>query len=169
MPMFVPKALRNREQAGVRGKSAGSRVKGMEEGGEATATLDHSVSSSSSSWTLHGATDTPTTPAPCTLHPAPMGAGSPGVQVLLWVTLQLLADASGLRLPACHKGFSSEAVLCCYPPARLCLALCRGVHDRAARPGCRCRNTNTVCRKISASRRGGYPALRSTASLEKPL
>ncbi|KAG7247329.1 hypothetical protein CRUP_030826, partial [Coryphaenoides rupestris] len=59
--------------------------------------------------------------------------------------------------------------LCCYPPARLCLALCRGVHDRAARPGCRCRNTNTVCRKISASRRGGYPALRSTASLEKPL
>lgn len=41
--------------------------------------------------------------------------------------------------------------LCCYPPARLCLALCRCVHDRATRPGCRCSDTNTVCRKISAS------------------
>ncbi|KAJ3589870.1 hypothetical protein NHX12_010711 [Muraenolepis orangiensis] len=59
--------------------------------------------------------------------------------------------------------------LCCYPPARLCLALCRRAHDRAARPGCRCRNTNTVCRKISASGgRGGYPAPRAE-SPEKPL
>ncbi|KAJ0004051.1 hypothetical protein NQD34_010265 [Periophthalmus magnuspinnatus] len=35
--------------------------------------------------------------------------------------------------------------LCCYPPARLCLALCQCAHDRATRPGCRCTNTNTVC------------------------
>lgn len=59
--------------------------------------------------------------------------------------------------------------LCCYPPARLCLALCQSAHDRATRPGCRCSNTNTVCRKISASNpNAGHPPLRSKA-LEKPL
>ncbi|XP_013881687.1 protein sprouty homolog 3 [Austrofundulus limnaeus] len=57
--------------------------------------------------------------------------------------------------------------LCCYPPARLCLALCRRAHDRATRPGCRCSNTNTVCRKISASN-PNHPSLRSKA-VEKPL
>ncbi|KAL7389552.1 hypothetical protein ABVT39_006121 [Epinephelus coioides] len=59
--------------------------------------------------------------------------------------------------------------LCCYPPARLCLAVCQCAHDRATRPGCRCSNTNTVCRKISASNPNpGHPSLRSKA-LEKPL
>lgn len=59
--------------------------------------------------------------------------------------------------------------LCCYPPARLGLALCQRAHDRLTRPGCRCSNTNTVCRKISASRANpGPPPLRSKA-LEKPL
>lgn len=59
--------------------------------------------------------------------------------------------------------------LCCYPPARLCLALCRCAHDRATRPGCRCSNTNTVCRKISNSNSNPcHPSLRSKA-LEKPL
>lgn len=72
-----------------------------------------------------------------------------------WGTMGLLA----LCLPC----------LCCYPPARLCLALCQRAHDRATRPGCRCSNTNTVCRKISASNPNpGHPALRSKA-LEKPL
>nr|XP_006633010.1 PREDICTED: protein sprouty homolog 3 [Lepisosteus oculatus] len=41
--------------------------------------------------------------------------------------------------------------LCCYPPARACLALCQRGYDHAKRPGCRCGNTNTVCRKISSS------------------
>lgn len=72
-----------------------------------------------------------------------------------WGTMGLLA----LCLPC----------LCCYPPARLCLALCQCAHDRATRPGCRCSNTNTVCRKISASNPNpGHPSLRSKA-LEKPL
>ncbi|XP_034033801.1 LOW QUALITY PROTEIN: protein sprouty homolog 3 [Thalassophryne amazonica] len=59
--------------------------------------------------------------------------------------------------------------LCCYPPARLCLSLCQCAHDRATRPGCRCSDTNTVCRKISTSNPNpGPPSLRSKA-LEKPL
>ncbi|XP_072231527.1 protein sprouty homolog 3 [Leuresthes tenuis] len=59
--------------------------------------------------------------------------------------------------------------LCCYPPARLCLALCHCAHDRVTRPGCRCSNTNTVCRKISVSNPNPcHPSLRSKA-LEKPL
>ncbi|KAE8287642.1 Protein sprouty-like protein 3 [Larimichthys crocea] len=71
-----------------------------------------------------------------------------------WSTMGLLA----LCLPC----------LCCYPPARLCLALCQCAHDRATRPGCRCNNTNTVCRKISTSNPNPHPSLRSKA-LEKPL
>ncbi|XP_023818380.1 protein sprouty homolog 2 [Oryzias latipes] len=72
-----------------------------------------------------------------------------------WSTMALLA----LCLPC----------LCCYPSARLCLALCQCAHDRATRPGCRCSNTNTVCRKISASNPNSHhPSLRSKA-LEKPL
>ncbi|CAG5870527.1 unnamed protein product [Menidia menidia] len=59
--------------------------------------------------------------------------------------------------------------LCCYPPARLCLSLCRRAHDRATRPGCRCSNTNTVCRKISVTTPNPrQPALASKAP-EKPL
>ncbi|XP_028323365.1 protein sprouty homolog 3 [Gouania willdenowi] len=59
--------------------------------------------------------------------------------------------------------------LCCYPPARLCLALCQRAHDKATRPGCRCSNTNTVCRKFSATNPNPVqPSLRSKA-LEKPL
>ncbi|XP_010891780.2 protein sprouty homolog 3 [Esox lucius] len=57
--------------------------------------------------------------------------------------------------------------LCCYPPARLCLCMCQGAHDRATRPGCRCSNTNTVCRKISASNPGNAPF--RSKSLEKPV
>ncbi|XP_054482393.1 protein sprouty homolog 3 [Anoplopoma fimbria] len=72
-----------------------------------------------------------------------------------WGTMGLLA----LCLPC----------LCCYPLARLCLAMCQCAHDRNTRPGCRCSNTNTVCRKISASNPNtGHPSLRSKA-LEKPL
>ncbi|XP_033875692.1 protein sprouty homolog 3-like [Acipenser ruthenus] len=41
--------------------------------------------------------------------------------------------------------------LCCYLPAKGCLKLCQRSYDRAKRPGCRCSNTNTVCRKISSS------------------
>lgn len=80
---------------------------------------------------------------------------TPGHACARWGTMGLLA----LCLPC----------LCCYPPARLCLALCQRAHDRASRPGCRCSNTNTVCRKISASNpNAGHPELRSKA-LEKPL
>ncbi|MEQ2306998.1 hypothetical protein AMECASPLE_013788 [Ameca splendens] len=72
-----------------------------------------------------------------------------------WSTMALLA----LCLPC----------LCCYPPARMCLALCQCAHDRATRPGCRCSNTNTVCRKISASNpNAGHPPLRSK-DLEQSL
>ncbi|XP_061754837.1 protein sprouty homolog 3 [Nerophis ophidion] len=61
--------------------------------------------------------------------------------------------------------------LCCYPPARLCLALCRCAHDRATRPGCRCSNTNTVCRKISAvsNTNSGHPSISSGKAVEKSL
>lgn len=72
-----------------------------------------------------------------------------------WGTMGLLA----LCLPC----------LCCYPPARLCLALCQCAHDRATRPGCRCSNTNTVCRKISASNPNPVHASLRDKALEKPL
>lgn len=72
-----------------------------------------------------------------------------------WSTMSLLA----LCLPC----------LWCYPPARLCLAMYQCAHDRATRPGCRCRNTNTVCRKISASNpNAGHSAIHSK-SVEKSL
>ncbi|KAM6984613.1 protein sprouty homolog 3 [Aplochiton taeniatus] len=58
--------------------------------------------------------------------------------------------------------------LCCYPPARSCLSLCQCAHDRATRPGCRCGNTNTVCRKVSASSNPALP-LRTAKSLEKAV
>lgn len=38
--------------------------------------------------------------------------------------------------------------LWCYLPAKGCLKLCQGCHDRAKRPGCRCKRSNTVCCKV---------------------
>ncbi|XP_072114851.1 protein sprouty homolog 2 [Mobula birostris] len=38
--------------------------------------------------------------------------------------------------------------LWCYLPAKGCLKLCQGCYDRVNRPGCRCRNSNTVCCKV---------------------
>ncbi|MBN3305849.1 protein sprouty homolog 2 [Amia ocellicauda] len=39
--------------------------------------------------------------------------------------------------------------LLCYLPAKGCLKLGQGCYDQVKRPGCRCKNTNTVCCKIS--------------------
>ncbi|XP_072513401.1 protein sprouty homolog 2 [Salminus brasiliensis] len=39
--------------------------------------------------------------------------------------------------------------LLCYLPARGCLALCQACHDRAHRPGCRCRDTGALLCKNS--------------------
>ncbi|XP_029443984.1 protein sprouty homolog 1 [Rhinatrema bivittatum] len=41
--------------------------------------------------------------------------------------------------------------LLCYPPAKGCLRLCRGCYDRARRPGCRCKNSNTVYCKLESA------------------
>ena len=38
--------------------------------------------------------------------------------------------------------------LWCYLPAKGCLKLCQGCYDRVNRPGCRCKNSNTVCCKV---------------------
>ncbi|KAK2826983.1 hypothetical protein Q7C36_017909 [Tachysurus vachellii] len=54
--------------------------------------------------------------------------------------------------------------LCCYPPAKLCLTMCQRGYDHAKRPGCRCSNTNTVCRKISASNPAPF-----RKTLDKPV
>lgn len=54
--------------------------------------------------------------------------------------------------------------LCCYPPAKLCLTMCQRGYNRATRPGCRCSNTNTVCRKISASNPAPF-----RKTLDKPV
>ncbi|XP_029458918.1 protein sprouty homolog 2 [Rhinatrema bivittatum] len=35
--------------------------------------------------------------------------------------------------------------LWCYLPAKGCLKLCQGCYDRVSRPGCRCKQSNTVC------------------------
>ncbi|XP_013046817.1 protein sprouty homolog 1 [Anser cygnoides] len=50
--------------------------------------------------------------------------------------------------------------LLCYPPAKGCLKLCRGCYDRVNRPGCRCKNSNTVyCKLESCPSRGqGKPS-----------
>ncbi|XP_044540175.1 protein sprouty homolog 1 [Gracilinanus agilis] len=50
--------------------------------------------------------------------------------------------------------------LLCYPPAHGCLKLGRGCYDRATRPGCRCKNSNTVYRKLESgpSRGQGKPS-----------
>lgn len=34
--------------------------------------------------------------------------------------------------------------LLCYLPAKGCVAVCQSCYDRAARPGCRCKNTNVI-------------------------
>ncbi|XP_072451087.1 protein sprouty homolog 2 isoform X1 [Chiloscyllium punctatum] len=48
-------------------------------------------------------------------------------------------------------GFISMLMPClwCYLPAKGSLRLCQGCYDGVKRPGCRCRNSNTVCRKFS--------------------
>ncbi|CAI9596270.1 unnamed protein product [Staurois parvus] len=38
--------------------------------------------------------------------------------------------------------------LWCYLPAKGCLKLCQGCYDRAKRPGCQCKRSNTVCCKV---------------------
>ncbi|XP_036620534.1 protein sprouty homolog 1 [Trichosurus vulpecula] len=50
--------------------------------------------------------------------------------------------------------------LLCYPPAQGCLKLCRGCYDRMTRPGCRCKNSNTVYCKLEScpSRAQGKPS-----------
>lgn len=40
--------------------------------------------------------------------------------------------------------------LLCYPPARGCVKACQDCHDRAKRPGCRCKNSNTVYCKLES-------------------
>ncbi|MBN3311996.1 SPY2 protein, partial [Atractosteus spatula] len=37
--------------------------------------------------------------------------------------------------------------LLCYLPAKGCLKVCQGCYDLVKRPGCRCKNTNTICCK----------------------
>uniref|UniRef100_A0A8C5L7C5 Protein sprouty homolog 1 n=1 Tax=Jaculus jaculus TaxID=51337 RepID=A0A8C5L7C5_JACJA len=50
--------------------------------------------------------------------------------------------------------------LLCYPPAKGCLKLCRGCYDWTHRPGCRCKNSNTVYCKLESwpSRGQGKPS-----------
>ncbi|XP_018106065.1 sprouty RTK signaling antagonist 1 L homeolog isoform X2 [Xenopus laevis] len=49
--------------------------------------------------------------------------------------------------------------LLCYPPAKGCLKLCRECYDRVNRPGCRCKNSNTVYCKLDDVPRGqGKPS-----------
>ncbi|XP_036445747.1 protein sprouty homolog 1 [Colossoma macropomum] len=38
--------------------------------------------------------------------------------------------------------------LLCYPPAKACVKACQHLHDRINRPGCRCKNSNTVYCKL---------------------
>ncbi|XP_030047627.1 protein sprouty homolog 1-like [Microcaecilia unicolor] len=40
--------------------------------------------------------------------------------------------------------------LLCYPPAKGCLRLCRSCYDHMHRPGCRCKNSNTVYCKLES-------------------
>ncbi|XP_078403261.1 protein sprouty homolog 2 isoform X1 [Cetorhinus maximus] len=60
-------------------------------------------------------------------------------------------------------GFISILLPClwCYLPAKGCLRICQGCYDGVKRPGCRCKNSNTVCRKFSNT-----PCPKT---LEKPL
>ncbi|XP_061580743.1 protein sprouty homolog 1 [Cololabis saira] len=40
--------------------------------------------------------------------------------------------------------------LLCYPPVKGCLKACTACHDRVNRPGCRCKNSNTVYCKLES-------------------
>ncbi|MBN3317690.1 SPY1 protein, partial [Atractosteus spatula] len=40
--------------------------------------------------------------------------------------------------------------LLCYPPAKGCVKMCQGCYDRVKRPGCRCKNSNTVYCKLES-------------------
>lgn len=40
--------------------------------------------------------------------------------------------------------------LLCYPPVKGCLKACQGCYDRVNRPGCRCKNSNTVYCKLES-------------------
>ncbi|KAM9377490.1 protein sprouty homolog 1 [Pholidichthys leucotaenia] len=40
--------------------------------------------------------------------------------------------------------------LLCYPPIKGCLKACQGCYDRVKRPGCRCKNSNTVYCKLES-------------------
>ena len=40
--------------------------------------------------------------------------------------------------------------LLCYPPVRGCVKACQDCHDRVNRPGCRCKNSNTVYCKLES-------------------
>lgn len=40
--------------------------------------------------------------------------------------------------------------LLCYPPVKGCLRACQGCYDRVHRPGCRCKNSNTVYCKLES-------------------
>lgn len=40
--------------------------------------------------------------------------------------------------------------LLCYPPVKGCLRGCQGCYDRVNRPGCRCKNSNTVYCKLES-------------------
>ncbi|CAN9514581.1 unnamed protein product [Ophioblennius macclurei] len=40
--------------------------------------------------------------------------------------------------------------LLCYPPIRGCLKACQGCYDQVRRPGCRCKNSNTVYCKLES-------------------
>lgn len=47
-------------------------------------------------------------------------------------------------------GFMAALFPCllCYPPVKGCLKVCQGCYDRLHRPGCRCKNSNTVYCKL---------------------
>ncbi|NXO01849.1 SPY4 protein, partial [Rhinopomastus cyanomelas] len=47
--------------------------------------------------------------------------------------------------------------LLCYLPATGCVKLCQRCYDRASRPGCRCKNTNSVICKALPEGKGGRP------------
>ncbi|TRY81392.1 hypothetical protein DNTS_000639 [Danionella cerebrum] len=40
--------------------------------------------------------------------------------------------------------------LLCYLPAKACVHMCNTCHDRIQRPGCRCKNSNAVLRKLQS-------------------
>ncbi|XP_023658500.2 protein sprouty homolog 1-like [Paramormyrops kingsleyae] len=60
-----------------------------------------------------------------------------------------------LSRPHCCSRFLSMGLLSgllpcllCYPPGKGCVRACQGCYDRARRPGCRCKHSNTVYCKL---------------------